>query len=66
MMNSKNEEILNYLVNNKIYPMYSKKCKIFFKKRKNISLSEEKINEIIDKLDLKNSDDCRKIRDIVK
>lgn len=60
-----NEEIINYLVTNRIYPMFSKDGKIFFLKRKNIVLSEQKKNEIIEKLNLRSKEDCKKIREIV-
>jgi len=66
MGNNKREEIIKYMIDNKIYPIYSKKDRIYFMNRKNLIISDKKINEIIDGLELKNSDDCNKIRILVK
>ena len=66
MGNNEKDKILKYMINNKIYPIYSKKDRIYFMNKKNLIISDEKLNEIIEKLDLKNSEDCNKIRILVK
>jgi DNA repair protein RadC len=58
--------MINFLVANRFYPIFSTKGKLFFRKPTNTSLSEEKVREIIDQLNLKSADDCRRIREIVK
>jgi hypothetical protein len=58
--------MINFLVANRFYPMFSTKGKLFFRKFTNTLLSEEKVREIIDQLNLKSADDCRRIREIVK
>ena len=59
------EELINFLVTGRIYPMCSKKGKIFFRKPANTYLSNEKAIEIIDQLNLKTDEDCKRIRKIV-
>jgi len=60
------EELINFLVVGRIYPMCSKKGRIFFRKPANTYLSDEKAREIIDQLSLKTAEDCGKIRNIVR
>jgi len=58
--------IITFLVANRMYPMFSNKGKIFFQKSKNTLLSDEEAQEIIDQLNLKTAEDCRRIREFVK
>jgi DNA repair protein RadC len=60
-------EVFNFLVANVIYPMCSKKGKIFFRglSRRGLSTTE-KTNELIAQLNLKTAEDCEKIRKEVK
>jgi DNA repair protein RadC len=60
-------EVFNFLVANVIYPMCSKKGKIFFRGliRRGLSTTE-KTNELIAQLNLKTDEDCKKIRKEVK
>jgi len=60
------KEIIDFLVGNSIYPMISKKGKVFLKLPKKNYISEEKAKEIIKKLNIKTADDCKQIRDEVK
>lgn len=60
------EELINFLVAGRIFPMCSKKGKIFFRKPANTYLSDEKATEIIDQLNLKTAEDCEKTRRIVR
>jgi len=60
------EKIIEYLATNSIYPMCSKNGKVFLIKRSSLYLSEEGQREIIEKLELKNAEDCKKLRDIIK
>jgi len=58
------EGIINFLVENKVYPMYSKKGKIFFRGKS--AFFDEIKDEIIEKLHLKSKEDCKMIREIIK
>ena len=60
------EELINFLVVGRIFPMCSKKGKIFFRKPANTYLSDEKATEIIDQLNLKTAKDCERTRRIVR
>ncbi|HAW49638.1 TPA: hypothetical protein DCX16_01605 [bacterium] len=62
----RDEEVIEFLVANRIYPMYSKTGKVFFKKSKKVHLSVEQEAEIIDKLSLKNKEDCKSVREIIQ
>jgi DNA repair protein RadC len=65
-VNDENEEMINFLVVNRIYPMCSKNGKIFLWKPRNVILSDEKATEIINQLGLKTIEDCERIREIIK
>jgi DNA repair protein RadC len=58
--------MIDFLVANRLYPMFSKKGKIFFRKPTSTLLSDEKAREIIDQLNLRTAEGCRRIREIVK
>jgi DNA repair protein RadC len=58
--------MISFLVANRLYPMFSKKGKIFFRKPTSTLLSDEKAREIIDQLNLRTAEGCRRIREIVK
>ena len=64
-MNSNSQskkEIFDFLVANAIYPIFSKKGKIFFISSRKGFLTSDKANEIIDKLNVKTAEDCERIR----
>ncbi|MGH7801242.1 MAG: RadC family protein [Thermodesulfobacteriota bacterium] len=68
-MNSNSQskkEIFDFLVANAIYPIFSKKGKIFFKCSRKGLLTADKAKEIIDKLNIKTAHDCERIRKEVK
>lgn len=58
--------MIDFLVANRAYPMFSKKGKVFFRKPKISPIPDEKAREIIDQLNLKTAEECRRIREIVK
>lgn len=60
------ENLIDFLVANRIYPMYSPTGKVFFKKPKDLPLTDDKAKEITDKLYLKTKKDCKKVRNVVK
>ena len=61
-----NEELFNFLAANAIYPMISKKGKIYLKCSKKVLLTQDKVKEIIQQLNIKTSEDCQKIRKEVR
>ena len=60
------KEMFDFLATNGIYPMMSKKEKIYFKCSKKTQLTHDKAKEIIEKLRIKTSEDCKRIRNEVK
>ena len=60
------KEIIYFLVGNSIYPMISKKGKVFLKLPKKNCISEDKTKEIIKQLNVKTADGCKQIRNEVK
>ncbi len=60
------KETFNFLVENAIYPMISKKGKVFFKYPKKGMLTEAKAREIIEQLDIKTRNDCKKLREKIR
>jgi DNA repair protein RadC len=60
------KEIVEFLVANAIYPIFSKKGKVFLKCSRRGLLTTEKTKEIIDKLDIKSATDCERIRKEVR
>ncbi|MGB7291790.1 MAG: DNA repair protein RadC [Thermodesulfobacteriota bacterium] len=68
-MNSNNmseKEIFDFLVANAIYPMFSKKGKIFLKCSRKGLLTAYKAEEIIGKLSIKTAKDCERLRKEVR
>ncbi len=63
---NKVSSMIDFLVANRAYPMFSKNGKVFFRKPKNTPIPDEKAREIIDQLNLKTAEECRRIREIVK
>lgn len=61
---NKYNEILDFLIENKVYPFWSKKNKIYFKSK--IQLNIEKQKEIIEVLKIENKKSCEKIREFIK
>jgi len=55
-------EIMDFLVANAIYPMCSKRGKIFLKCPRKWLLTDDKSEEIIAQLDIKTAEDCERIR----
>ena len=60
------KELFDLLVAGALYPMYSRKGKIFFKCSREGVLTNDKAQEIIELLEIKTADDCKLIRDEVK
>ena len=60
------DETLDFLVSNRIYPMCSKKGKIFLKYPKSVLLSKEQAQEIIESLNIKTPEECTKARNEIK
>lgn len=61
---NKYKEVLDFLIENKIYPFWSKKNKIYFKPK--IPLNNEKIEEISEILKIENKKNCEIIRNLIK
>jgi len=60
------EELFNFLAANGIYPMISKRGKIFFICSKKVQLTQDKAKELIEQLKIKTAEDCKRIRNEVK
>lgn len=60
------KEMFDFLATNSIYPMISKKGKIFFICSKKVQLTQDKSEELIEQLKIKTAEDCKRIRDEVK
>jgi len=58
------KELLDFMVENSVYPFCSKNGKIFLRCSK--KLSEEKREEMIRQLDIKNASECEKLREEIK
>ena len=57
---------IDLLVTKRMYPMFSTKGKIFFKRSSRTELSDKEAEEIVDRLSLKTGEDCRRVRKIVR
>jgi len=57
---------IDLLVTKRMYPMFSAKGKIFFKRPSRTDLSDKEAEEIINRLNLKTREDCRSVRKIVR
>lgn len=57
---------IDLLVTKRMYPMFSTKGKIFFKRPSRTDLSDKEAEEIIKRLSLKTGEDCRRVRKIVR
>lgn len=57
---------IDLLVTKRMYPMFSEKGKIFFKRPSRTELSDKEAEEIINRLNLKTGEDCRRVRKIVR
>ncbi len=60
--NASEKEIFEFMIANAIYPMCSKKGKIFLKSSRKGILTKEITQEIIKRLDIKTAEDCERIR----
>ncbi len=58
--------MIEYFVANRIYPMCSKKGKVFLSKRSSLHLSKEEEQKFIFELGLKDSKSCKELRDIIR
>lgn len=63
---NKQPEIIDFLVNNSIYPMMSKKGKIFLRSSRKLVLSSEETEKIITALNIESEEDCKKIREEIR
>ncbi|MCX7796336.1 MAG: DNA repair protein RadC [bacterium] len=61
----KKEEVIEYLAVHRIYPLYSKKGKVFWRDKESL-LSDEDKEEFIRILEINNYEDCTKIREEIK
>ena len=59
-------DLIEFMATNSIYPFLSKKGKVFLRYPQKNFLTEEKINQIIDQLNIKTKDDCKQIREKIK
>jgi len=60
------KKLFDFMVQNAIYPMCSKRGKIFLRFSRKGLLSEEKTGEIIAQLNIKTAEECNKIREEIK
>ena len=60
------KEMFDFLAANAIYPMISKKGKIYFRCSKKAQLTRDRAEEIIEQLKIKTAEDCKRIRNEVK
>jgi len=59
-------DLIEFMATNSIYPFLSKKGKVFLRYPQKNFLTEEKINQIIEQLNIKTEDECKKIREKIK
>ncbi len=60
------EEVIQFLAKERIYPVISKNGHVYLAKRKNMFLSEEEKAQILEVLDIKDAEDCKKVREEIK
>lgn len=60
------KELLDFMVANAIYPMYSKKGKVYLRCSKKGLLTEERANDIVLQLNINTADECEKLRGKIK
>lgn len=60
------KETFDFLVANTIYPMVSKKGKIFLKTSRKGLLTQERTNELLNKLNIRTPNDCNRLREIIR
>jgi len=60
------EELLDFMVANAIYPMYSKKGKVYLRCSKKGLLTEERSTEIIRQLNISTAEECEALRREIK
>lgn len=60
------EELLDFMVANAIYPMYSKKGKVYLRCSKKGLLTEERSTEIIRQLNISTAEECETLRREIK
>lgn len=65
-MNNPDKQLLDFMVANAVYPMYSKNGRIFLRCSKKGLLTEEKTKEIIKQLNIKTASECKKLREKIK
>jgi len=59
-------DLIEFMATNSIYPFLSKKGKVFLRYSQKNLLTEEKTNQIIEQLNIKTEDECKKIREKIK
>ena len=59
-------DLIEFMATNSIYPFLSKKGKVFLRYPQKNFLTEEKINQIIEQLNIKTEDECKQIREKIK
>ncbi|MFN3528187.1 MAG: RadC family protein, partial [Candidatus Altarchaeaceae archaeon] len=64
--NSEKEKLLDFMSTHEIYPNCSKKGKIYLTCFEKEFLTREKSKEILQKLDLKTEEECKKLREEIK
>lgn len=60
------EEVIQFLAKERIYPVISKNGHVYLTKRRSVSLSEEEKAQILEVLDIKEAEDCKKVREEIK
>ncbi|MHC1610502.1 MAG: RadC family protein [Candidatus Methanospirareceae archaeon] len=65
-MNLPDEELLEFMVGNAIYPLWSKKGEIFLRCSRKGVLTVEKKKEIVQRLNVKTAEECKELREEIK
>ncbi len=60
------EEVIQFLAKERVYPVISKSGQVYLTKRRSVSLSEEENAQILEVLDIKDAEDCKKVREKIK
>lgn len=66
MSTNQEKDLISFMVANAIYPMYSKKGKIFLRCARKGLLTAERSNEIIQHLNINTKEECEKLREEIK
>lgn len=60
------DEAIQFLAKERVYPVISKSGQVYLTKRRSVSLSEEENAQILEVLDIKDAEDCKKVREEIK